>query len=79
LIEQGRREAGRAHLPFQYMVGLARNADGSLPSREDYCRAAELGVTQHHVGPIDHALGALRSGFDDKKRFVEDFANRVMR
>lgn len=79
LIEEGRREAGRMDLPFEYMVGLARNEDGSLPSLDDYKRAADMGVTQHHVGPIDHALGVLRSSFDDKKRFIEDFAERVMR
>lgn len=78
LINQGREEAGRADLPFDYMVGLARNEDGLLPSPDDYHRAAAMGVTQHHVGPIDHALGVLRSSFEDKKRFVEDFARRIM-
>lgn len=78
LINQGRAEAGRLDQPFEYMVGLARGDDGRLPSLDDYRRAAEMGVTQHHVGPIDHALGVLRSSFDDKRRFVEDFANRVI-
>jgi probable F420-dependent oxidoreductase len=78
LINQGRAEAGKMDRPFEFMVGLARNDDGSLPSVDDYLRAADAGVTQHHVGPIDHALGVLRSGFDDKRRFVEDFARRVM-
>nr|WP_176392228.1 TIGR03619 family F420-dependent LLM class oxidoreductase [Sphingomonas sp. CDS-1] len=79
LIEEGRRDAGREKLPFEYMVGLARHDDGSLPSPDDYKRAADLGVTQHHVGPIDHALCVLRSSFEDKKRFVEEFAQRNMR
>lgn len=79
IIKEGRAEAGREDAPFEYMVGLARNEDGSLPSLDHYVRAADMGVTQHHVGPIDHALGVLRSSFDDKKRFVEDFARRVMR
>ncbi|MEJ7935304.1 TIGR03619 family F420-dependent LLM class oxidoreductase [Sphingobium sp. AN558] len=79
LIDEGRAEAGRQAMPFDYMVGLARNEDGSLPSLDDYRRAADLGVTQHHVGPIDHALGVLRSSFDDKKKYVEDFARRIMR
>ena len=78
LINQGREEAGKAGEPFEFMVGLARNDDGSLPSLDDYHRAAEYGVTQHHVGPIDHALGVLRSSFDDKRRFVDDFARRVI-
>ncbi|WP_327753833.1 TIGR03619 family F420-dependent LLM class oxidoreductase (plasmid) [Sphingobium sp. SJ10-10] len=79
LINVGREEAGRRDKAFEFMVGLARNDDGTLPSPGDYQRAAEMGVTQHHVGPIDHALGVLRSSFDDKKRFVEDFARRIMR
>lgn len=79
LIDEGRSQAGRLDEPFDYMVGLARNADGSLPSLDEYKRAADLGVTQHHVGPIDHALGVLRSSFDDKKKYVENFARRVMR
>ncbi len=79
LIDEGRAQAGRLDEPFDYMVGLARNEDGSLPSLDEYKRAADLGVTQHHVGPIDHALGVLRSSFDDKKKYVEDFARRVMR
>lgn len=79
LIDEGRAQAGRLDEPFDYMVGLARNEDGSLPSLDEYKRAADLGVTQHHVGPIDHALGVLRSSFDDKKKYVENFARRVMR
>lgn len=78
LIDAGREEAGRGRAPFDYMVGLARNEDGALPSLDDYRRAADMGVTQHHVGPIDHALGVLQSSFEDKKRFVEDFARRVI-
>ena len=79
LINEGRREAGRESEPFEFMVGLARNDDGSQPSLDDYRRAADMGVTKHHVGPIDHALETLRSSFDDKRRFVEDFARRIIR
>lgn len=78
LINQGRAEAGRSDVPFEFMVGLARNEDGSLPSLDDYRRAADVGVTQHHVGPIDHALGKIRTSFDEKRRFTEDFARRVI-
>ena len=78
-INEGRHEADRENEPFQFMCGLARNEDGALPSRDDYARAEEMGVTIGHVGPIDHALGQLRSSFDEKRRFVEDFAQRVLR
>lgn len=79
LVNEGRAEAGRLDQPFEFMVGLARNPDGCMPTRAAYERAAELGVTQHHVGPIDHMLGTLRSSFADKKRFVEEFAERIFR
>jgi probable F420-dependent oxidoreductase len=79
LINEGRREAGRENEPFEFMVGLARNDDGSLPSRDDYRRAADMGVTKHHVGPIEHMLGQVHATIDEKKRFVENFANAIMR
>ncbi|MFT4054505.1 MAG: TIGR03619 family F420-dependent LLM class oxidoreductase [Novosphingobium sp.] len=79
LINEGRREAGRLDEPFEFMVGLARRDDGTLPTLDDYRSAVDMGVTQLHVGPIDHALGVLRSSFDDKRRFVEEFAARVLR
>jgi probable F420-dependent oxidoreductase len=77
-INAGRREAGREAERFEFMVGLARGDDGSLPGVTDYRRAAEMGVTQHHLGPIEHVLGRLHVSFDDKKRFVEEFAERVI-
>jgi probable F420-dependent oxidoreductase len=79
LIEEGRREAGREHEPFAFMCGLARNDDGTLPSRDDYARAEEMGITIGHVGPAEHALGKPYLTFDEKKRFAEEFANRVIR
>ncbi|MFA5524814.1 MAG: TIGR03619 family F420-dependent LLM class oxidoreductase [Tissierellales bacterium] len=78
LVNEGRREAQREHEPFEFMVGLPRNSDGSLPGREDYKRAEEMGVTQGHVGPIDHLLGKPFTTFDEKKRFIVDFAERVI-
>jgi len=78
-INEGRREGAREHEPFVFMCGLARNEDGSLPSRDDYARAEEMGITVGHVGPAEHALGKPYLTLDEKKRFVEDFAARVMR
>jgi hypothetical protein len=77
-IHAGRREAGREREPFELMVGLSRRDDGALPGAEDYRSAAEMGITQHHVGPIEHVLGELRVSFEDKRRFVEQFAGRVI-
>jgi probable F420-dependent oxidoreductase len=78
-INQGRREAGREGAPFEFMVGLSSGEDGSLPGVRDYERAAEMGITKHHVGPIEHALGKVHVSFDEKRRFVEEFAERVIR
>lgn len=77
LINEGRRSVGREREPFDFMVGLARNEDGSLPGRVDYEQAKEMGVTQAHVGPIEHILGRPFVPFDEKRRFIEDFAARV--
>lgn len=61
------------------MVGLARSDDGSLPTLDDYRRAEELGITKNHFGPIEHMIGKLYPTFDEKKRVVEDFANKILR
>lgn len=78
-IDEGRREAGRESAPFELMVGLTRRQGGTLPDAADYSRAAEMGITQHHVGPIEHVLGKVRVSFEEKKRFVREFAERVIR
>jgi probable F420-dependent oxidoreductase len=77
-INEGRREAGRDREPFEFMVGLARHEDGSLPTRDDYRRAEDMGITKGHVGPIDHMLAKAHSTFDEKRRMIEDFARRVV-
>lgn len=77
-INEGRREAGRERAPFEFMVGLSRRSDGTLPGAADYERAAAMGITQHHVGPIEHVLGRLRVSFEEKKQFVCEFAERVI-
>ena len=78
LIEQGRREAGREHAPFEFMVGLRPHGDGTLPALDDYRRAADLGITKHHFGPIEHMIGKIYPSFDEKRRVIEDFANRII-
>ena len=37
-----------------------------------------MGITQHHIGPIEHILGKLRVSFEEKKQFVREFAERVI-
>jgi probable F420-dependent oxidoreductase len=79
LVNEGRALAGRMDQPFAFMCGLKPHADGTLPTREDYQRSAEMGITQHHFGPIEHMIGNPYPSFEEKKRVVEDFANRVIR
>jgi probable F420-dependent oxidoreductase len=78
LINEGRREAGRQDQPFEFMVGLAPHPDGSLPTLDDYRRSAEMGITRHHFGPIEHMIHAPYPSFERKKQVVEDFANRII-
>ncbi|MET0545771.1 MAG: TIGR03619 family F420-dependent LLM class oxidoreductase [Caulobacterales bacterium] len=79
LINEGRREAGRENEPFEFMIGLVPHLDGSLPTRDDYRRAEDMGITKHHFGPIEHMIGKRYPSIEEKKRVVEDFANRIIR
>ncbi len=78
LINQGRREAGRESQDFEFMVGLTASDGGAPPGLDEYRRAADLGVTQIHFGPIEHVLGKAYPSFDEKRRVVEDFADRII-
>jgi probable F420-dependent oxidoreductase len=79
IIDEARREAGREREPFEVFAGLKRNGDGSLPGRNDYLRAEEIGVTAAKVGPVEHVLGETYLTVDEKRRWLEDFAERVIR
>jgi alkanesulfonate monooxygenase SsuD/methylene tetrahydromethanopterin reductase-like flavin-dependent oxidoreductase (luciferase family) len=68
-----RREYGREHLPFEAMLGLTE-----LPSLGLYQRMADQGLESTVAPPFAYVLGK-RSGIDDKKRVMEDFAERVIR
>ncbi|MDB5702367.1 MAG: putative F420-dependent oxidoreductase, Rv2161c family protein [Sphingomonadales bacterium] len=78
LINQGRQEAGREDAPFEFMIGLRPHADGTLPTLDDYRRSADLGITQHHFGPIEHMIGKIYPSYDEKRRVIEDFAERII-
>jgi probable F420-dependent oxidoreductase len=78
-INEGRREAGRDREPFQFMCGLLPHPDGTLPTKADYRRSADLGITQHHFGPIEHVIGKQYPTFEEKRRVVLKFADRVIR
>ncbi len=78
MIDEERRENGREHERFEVFAGLKRNLDGSLPGRDDYLRAEDVGVTAAKFGPIEHVLGEPYVSKDEKRRWIEGFAERIM-
>jgi probable F420-dependent oxidoreductase len=71
-IQRLRAEAGRAHLPFETVIGL-----NTPPDLDTFKRLADLGMTSSVSYPFYFSLG-MHSSLDDKKRVMEDFANRFI-
>jgi probable F420-dependent oxidoreductase len=78
IIHEARRDAGRDDRPFEVFAGLKRRDDGSLPDRDDYRRAEDIGVTAVKFGPFEHLLGEPYLSLDEKRRWIGDFAERVI-
>ncbi|WP_167042131.1 TIGR03619 family F420-dependent LLM class oxidoreductase [Salinibacterium sp. ZJ454] len=78
IIDEARRDAGRDHEQFEVFAGLKRNHDGSLPGRDDFRRAEDIGVTAAKFGPFEHMLGEPYVSMEDKRRWIENFAERVI-
>ncbi len=68
-----RSEAGRAHLPFETIVGLS-----TPPDVDTFKRLAEKGMTTGISYPFKFALGES-SSLDQKKRVMEEFAEKIIR
>ena len=72
-LQRLRVEAGRDHLPFETMVGLMAPVElATFQSMEG------TGMTSGLNMPFEYGLGK-GSSLDDRKRFMEDFAERVIR
>jgi probable F420-dependent oxidoreductase len=71
-IQRLRAEAGRAHLPFETVIGL-----NTPPDLDTFKRLADLGMTSSVSYPFYFSLG-MHSSLDDKKRVMEDFAKRFI-
>jgi len=69
-----RTEYGREHLPFEAMLGISAE-----PSVELYCRLAEDGLESTVAPPFQYALGKKNSTLDEKKRFMEGYAEGIIR
>ena len=72
-LQRLREEAGRAHLPFETVIGL-----NTPPDLDTFKRLHDLGMTAGVSFPFYFALG-LRSSLDDKKRMMEQFARDFIR
>ena len=67
-----RKEAGRDHLPFDYIAPLAVPADPDL-----YRRLEDEGVTAITSAPFSYELGP-GSTLDQKRRLMEQYAENVI-
>lgn len=72
-LERMRAEAGRGHLPFETIVGLK-----TPPDADTFKRLGDQGMTTGISYPFKFALGD-RSTLDQKKRLMEDFAEKIIR
>ncbi|HEY6131797.1 MAG TPA: TIGR03619 family F420-dependent LLM class oxidoreductase [Halioglobus sp.] len=73
-LDSLRREYGRAHLPFEAMLGIS-----AAPSVDLYRRLAEQGLKSTVAPPFQYALGKKHSTIDEKKRFMEAYAEGIVR
>jgi probable F420-dependent oxidoreductase len=69
-----RREYGRDHLPFEAMLGIS-----DIPSFDLYRRLADEGLESTVAPPFQYALGRKNSTLDEKKRFMEEYAENILR
>jgi alkanesulfonate monooxygenase SsuD/methylene tetrahydromethanopterin reductase-like flavin-dependent oxidoreductase (luciferase family) len=72
-LQRLRQAAGRAHLPFETIVGLSEP-----PQVDTFQRLEEAGMTSGVSYPFKFSLGD-RSSVADKKRVMEEFAEKIIR
>lgn len=73
-LQELRREYQRDHLPFEAMLGIS-----SAPSLDLYRRLADEGLQSTVAPPFQYALGKKHSTIDEKKRFMETYAENIVR
>lgn len=69
-----RKEYGRDHLPFEAMIGIT-----AAPSLKLYQRLANDGLESTVAPPFHYALGKKHSTIDEKKQFMEFYAESIIR
>lgn len=73
-LEELRIEYGREKTPFEAMLGIS-----AAPSVELYETLAEDGLQSTVAPPFQYALGKKNSTLDEKKQFLEHYAETVIR
>ena len=73
-LEVLRREYGREHLPFEAMLGITAAPDLAL-----FQGLVDKGLTSTVAPPFQYALGKKQSSLDEKKRFMEMYAESIIR
>ena len=73
-LNELRQEYGRDHLPFEAMIGISAS-----PSLTLYQRLADRGLESTVAPPFQYALGKKHSTVDEKKQFMETYAESIMR
>jgi probable F420-dependent oxidoreductase len=73
-LNELRQEYGRDHLPFEAMIGISAS-----PSLTLYQRLADKGLESTVAPPFQYALGKKHSTVDEKKQFMESYAESIVR
>ena len=73
-LNELRQEYGRDHLPFEAMIGISAS-----PSLTLYQRLADRGLESTVAPPFQYALGKKHSTVDEKKQFMESYAESIVR
>ena len=73
-LHELRLEYGRDHLPFEAMLGIS-----DIPTVDLYRRLAEDGLESTVAPPFQYALGTQHSTLDEKKQFMEGYAENILR
>ena len=73
-LKELRREYQRDHLPFEAMLGITAE-----PGIDLYRRLQDDGLESTVAPPFFYALGKKNSTIDEKKRFMEAYAEDIIR
>ena len=73
-LNELRQEYGRDHLPFEAMIGISASPNLTL-----YQRLADKGLESTVAPPFQYALGKKHSTVDEKKQFMETYAESIVR